>query len=322
MTSWFDVPNHRYPYARGPHLLEGQARFNTLSLGNWVTLAEAVGIPVVPIIYLGALSGKDLAAFQDNCGDFSRIMALNSALQALEGDWFVRSDASSGDCVKGAMGRPLSPGQDRLAQAGARSGFGYTQYQGKRFVELDDGRLDEQVSIWPEEDCPFWARPIVKARQIETENGPYQAEWRVFVRDGRIAAVSTYYPQAPRAVDAADFAALDLSIAYSLRLIDIVRSRGLVPDHPAYQRFPDFDPESVSFSIDFIEREDGQVLLLECGPTSLHRWGAHPCAFDSKDTGLDVEIAGIAWGGGRIDPPAVLEDRIAHLGTNGLDLEP
>lgn len=308
---WHAASNTRHPFARGPAMLAGGERFNTLSLGNWLTLAEAASVPFVPAHHMGSMTGADMMAIEEAVQDETPLHnealdTIMASLRAQEGHFMVRCDAVSADAVKFAMGRAIPEGADRMAMAAERDGFGYLTIEGQRYLMLDDVRLSEGVSDWPEDTCPFWARPIVPARTIAGPEGSFQAEWRIFVREGQVVAASTYYPQAPRRVDAEDSRSLDLSLQYAKRIVDLMVEKRLVPDHPIYRHHKNFDPATIACSIDFIEREDGEVLLLEGGPATLEKFGAHPCAF--PDDGSPLE--GIAWGGGRFEPASAITDRL------------
>lgn len=308
--AWHATPNERVPYARGVELLRPGSRFNTVSLGNWLTLAEAAGVPAVPATHLGSLTVKNMIDIEESINgdgeglDMSALVSINNRLAALDFHFMVRSDAVSADEVKSLMAKPIEPGQKRLDVSSSRKP-GYVEINGKRYLTVDDTRLSEAVGDWPEADCPIWARPIVPARLIEGEAGSFQAEWRIFIRDGKIQAASTYYPQAPREADEQDYSALRRVLDAAERIVAVITTNGLVPDFPVYDTNLDgFDPSTIAVSIDFIETESGEVLLLEGGPATLEKWGAHPCAFEHEGTSHPIE--GIAWGGGVFSPPAVL----------------
>lgn len=316
---WHEGTRAGLSLVRGPAILEPGAHFNTLSLGNWLTLAAEAGVPAVPAEHLGSLTPRNMMDIEEAMYDgaegldLSAFNAINARLTDLRGAFMVRCDAVSSGDVKALMGSPVPPGKTRLDLIGPKRGFGYQEHDGRRFLSVDDSRFSDGVGDWPDGTCPIWARPIVPARQIDGPNGPFQAEWRIFVKNGQISGASSYYPQAPRPVDDADRTALMAALVHARKIVDLLVERSLVPDHPIYRSYAKiFDPASIACSIDFIELDDGQVLLLEGGPASLPKWGSHGCCF--ADEGQEErEPVGIAWGGGRFDPPEVLEALLVEV---------
>lgn len=347
VARWNEIAADLPLYKRGGYLLDGPGPFNTLSLGNWITLAGAAGVPFVPIHYLGSLtmidylrhggapiapSGLQLpddllssppgeaqpANLQDvDAAARRNVAAVNASLDALVGVWFVRTDgAASGRAKMKTYG-----GCD-AATVGSESGFGYdTLPDGSRQIHLQDDRLGDMFMGWPEPDLPIWARPIVPARLIESKRGTFQAEWRIFISEGRIAAASSYYPQAPRDRDSEqDNMSLMVSLTYAQSMLDTMTGAGLRPHNPRYELREGFDKHQVHCSLDFIETADGGVMLLEGGPAHLRdpHYGAHPCAFSRYDAEdrlhpLPDMPKGIAWGGNVFSTDEELQERLAGV---------
>lgn len=342
---WEEITADLAHYKRGGFLLEGGAPFNTLSLGNWIVLAEAAGVPFVPVHYLGSLSIIDYlrstrvdgnapagelpdelkakmdleVIFEDHppSSPAGAVDAVNDALSKLEGAWFVRSDGTAPSSAKNITYRGCN-----AAEEGRETGFGYdTLPDGRREVHLADRRIGKDLMGWPEPDAPFWARPIMPARMISTPEGDYQAEWRIYVYNGRIQAVSTYYPQAPRNAESQeDHLGLMLSLTYALAILDKVQTLELRPHHPRFELRENFDKSVEHFTLDFIETEGHSVMLLEGGPPHLREpaYGAHFCAFSQlRDDGqywpLPEMPSGIAWGGGVFSTAEELDDMLIRV---------
>lgn len=330
-------------YRRGYDLLQGGAPFNVGSLGNWMILADAAGVPTVPISFLGSLTLVDYlrhdasangvvapadmpagfggTAEQADTGGLdaqarANVAAVNAALSRIEGPVFVRSDGAASHRVK----LETYSGCD-VARQGAATGFGYdTLPDGSRQVLLKDERLGDVFMGWPEPNMPIWARPLIPARMLEGPRGAYQAEWRVFVYDGNIAGISSYYPQVARDRSSqADELALMTSLTYAQAIIDVMLARSLRPHHPRFELRPDFDKQKLHCSFDFIETADGGVMMIEGGPPHLRNpaYGAHPCSFSDWDgdrlVPQAVMPAGVAWGGGVFESAAQLTERLQDV---------
>lgn len=126
--------------------------------------------------------------------------------------------------------------------------------------------------------------------------GQWPVEWRVFVRNGRVTGVSNYYgwagegPTAENAWRATEAAMLtqrliDHMQAGGLRgaFMDTVLAREIGAERPDVAiAFEPWDADGFHATIDFIETEQG-MMLLEAGPAHAPGGGGHPCAFAGQD---------------------------------------
>ena len=76
-----------------------------------------------------------------------------------------------------------------------RLGQGEPEWR-EKFLDLpiDDMRAYSMIFDYPREVLPVWKRPWIATRIVDA----YPVEFRVFVQDGEVAGVSSYYPQRNR----------------------------------------------------------------------------------------------------------------------------
>ena len=112
---------------------------------------------------------------------------------------------------------------------------------------------------------------------------PWLGRYRVFVEDGRIIGVSSYYPQR-RLPDTPEVREdIAACLAEADKLIAALPTPLRHPGGPHTGR----SPESKSFTADFMRLEDGRFLYLEGGPPFSPASGAHPCCFEHFDNWHD-----------------------------------
>lgn len=148
-----------------------------------------------------------------------------------------------------------------------------------------DPRAVDIILEYPADSIQVWRRPWVQALQVDG----YPVEFRVFVRDGSIQGIASYYPQRPLPVTPEMLAYVEgcREATYNI-LAHLVRSQER-PWMPSYEkRYSDQLP---SATLDFLVDTSGQVLFLEAGPPL--GAGAHPCAFIDRDemSGVALELA-------------------------------
>jgi len=247
--------------------------FNAMSLGNWLMVADAVGVPYIPARYL--YSAPTLAIYAALCGipvaadQQASIDGMWDALQTLGPHEMLRFDM----CAAGSVKAGLSDGQ------GIQSGW--HEADGFKCPDVD-GRIVHALLNYTFESLPIFARPMVPLRMVEGDvadapAGRWPREWRVFVQAGKVCAVSNYYLQAPAAHSEAVRARE--AVALATRIVGRLAEAKSWPHHPRYEGV--FPTETVTCSLDFAETEDGGLLLIEGGPGHILSppWGAHPCCF-------------------------------------------
>lgn len=296
---------HVGTYVAGPDFLEKReqyALFDVMSLGNWLTIAAASGIPFIPARLLG--SPRSLALFSDGMGnprpDHYRVELeqLDEAIQSIADNEMLRFD----HCGSGALKSRISKGQPEIA-GDAR---GVIRGHNGQLDHILCERLVESFLNSISNYMPVWARPIVKPKvqpgwDFHTgHSGMWPCEWRVYVREGRITGVSNYYPQSAASEDDLKYA--KVAFAYVQKLIEAMDVLKIYPHHPRY--VAEFEPETASFSADFICTEDNNLVFIEGGPAHIYNppFGGSPCCFNPHDG-----INGVALAQGKILPLDCLE---------------
>lgn len=306
--TWQDAMGKAERYAEGPQILEAGGHFSTMSLGNWLTVAHAAGLPAVPTRLAGVVDPLMVFDIARN-GVSEKWMApmqeLLGGVQDIRDDQIVRFDACATAALKGAMTEGRGTGD---AGAPVR-GWRRTE-AGVVMIDLADDRLVHHLMENPANASPVWVRDWVSAamrpgdpalgltraapsaaQTLSDEEAPageralYPCEWRVFVQDGRVIAVGNYYPQIHRGMTAdgapdPDDAARARRMAGQARdatdrVLAVLRDHGAIPHHPKYEMRDGFDPDGMHFSLDFIEVADDdapdgrRLMLLEGGPAHL-----------------------------------------------------
>lgn len=271
------------------------APFDVMSLGNWITIASEAGVPFVPIRFLAA--PRSLSLFSDAMGNprndnnRAELEALDEAIQSLRPDEMLRFD----HCGSSALKSRISKGQPVLAGDARGVVVGHNGQIDHIICE----RLGESFINSMSEAMPVWARPIIKPKtrpgwDFHTgQSGDWPAEWRVYVREGKVVGISNYYPQSAAGPD--EIGTAKRVAVYTDMLIQRMGELQLYPHHPRYVAA--FEPETISFSADYIVAEDGECLFLEGGPAHIYKpaFGASPCCFNPHDG-----ITGIALAQGNV----------------------
>lgn len=234
---------------------------------------------------------------------------LYDAMDDVPEGWMVRFARTGGSELKVLAGAGVVG--DRTPEIRFSNdlevGPGWVRNGNRRRVNVSDVRTVTAAAQGPGGDMTFIARPWMKAaRYFVTEdphrrNSPYQgkgvwpAEWRAFVEDGVVVGVSYYYGWTGEANPENAAIALEVRDA-AQRMIDVAVERSLWPrymdiEHARRVRNPKlaenekfqegmrvFGRETVSCTLDFIETEQG-LMLLEGGPGASPVGGGHPCSF-------------------------------------------
>lgn len=245
---------------------------------------------------------------------------LFTAMDDVPWDWMVRSNISGSSMLKALAGSGVigNGNEGSRLSDDVEVGAGWVSHGNRRRVDATDNRFIETFVRGHKGEIHFLARPWVEAsRRITGEDphrhgspfagkGEWPAEWRVFVTNGQVTGVGSYYgwigevtaENAHHALEAARLAqkivdeAVRIGAATRLMDMEILRNgpgkekqennavmREMLEVHPA---------DGVSCTLDFLETKDGLVLL-EGGPAHTLIGGAHPVAFAGH--GLRPEIS-------------------------------
>ena len=249
--------------------------FCPVSLGDWLELCRRAQVPHVPAERVGEVRRDDYLMFDTPGPHRDRLEAVWESIQAARLDHhMMRLDCCSDAEVK----YQLSRGRPEF-----RPEFGQ--------VILGDPRSFDIVAEHPRETLPVWRRPWVRAMRIEG----YPVEYRAYVRDGRLAGISNYYPQRPLP-HLQDH--IERVRAHVDALLRHIRPPFLWNRTTMLLGCP-LDLRGVHFTADFLVDERNETLFLEGGPP--HELGAHMCCF--RPGGIDGGVA--------------LEDRNAPEGRSG-----
>lgn len=200
-------------------------------------------------------------------------------------------------------------------------GPGWIRNGNRRRVDPADRRLTGAYVAGPHKGMTFVVRPFVKASRYIVGRDPHRAgtpfdvpgawpaEWRAFVKGGRVVGVSSYYCfneeatpfTATMALKVRDLAqrVVDTAIAQGLepRLMDVEHARRN-PELAAMLEEKGFGVGTFSATLDFIETADG-LLLLEAGPGHTPMGGGHPCGFagtaGAPTMGNPMDTTGVAF---------------------------
>lgn len=234
---------------------------------------------------------------------------LYDAMDAVPEGWMVRSARTGPSNLKALAGSGHAGHETPDVPFGpnVEVGPGWVRIGNRRRVAPEDLRTVTAAAQGPVGGSSFLARPWVKAKRYFVHEDPHRvetplkgpgiwpAEWRAFVEDGQVVGVSCYYGWIGEATPENAVVALDVreqaqkvadkatELGMWPRFMDVERAR--VSENPAIRSNADiqahldhFGQEKVAFTLDFIETEEG-LLMLEGGPANTPFGGAHPCAF-------------------------------------------
>jgi hypothetical protein len=238
---------------------------------------------------------------------------LFTAMDDVPADWMVRSNISGSSMLKSLAGTGLLDDGREGAQLAenVEVGAGWVRVGNRTRIDATDKRFVECFVRGHKDKLHYLARPWMTAdRYGEGEDphrhgshfagkGRWPMEWRVFVEDGKVTGVASYYgwvgevtaENAAKALEAAELAQKIVDQAMNMgaepRLMDVELLRDASPaakGNPAIaetlRRFPQ---GSFACTLDFMETVDG-MLLLEGGPAHTPIGGGHPCAFAGHKT--------------------------------------
>lgn len=236
----------------------------------------------------------------------SLIERLYAAMDDVPEGWMVRTNLGGTEELKAWAGAGvIDPGQAPGATFGPEIevGPGWVRDGNRRRVRPEDSRT-VLLAARGAGGAAFLARPWMKAGRTYVGEDPHRhgsmfagkgiwpCEWRVFIERGKVVGVANYYAwngeanaeNAEMAFAARDLAqriadeAVRTGAVPQFMDIELVRD-GKLSEDPAARRLLDkFGADQVSGTLDFMETENG-LMLLEGGPPHTPFGGAHPCAF-------------------------------------------
>lgn len=236
--------------------------------------------------------------------------ALYDAMDEIPEGWMVRSNISGSSMLKAMAGAGVIEQASDSARFSAdiEVGAGWVRTGNRRRIDATDSRFVDTFAGGHKSVIHYLARPWMEAaRRFEGPDphrhgtvfagkGSWPSEWRVFVEDGRVTGVASYYAwcgaatpeNAAMALEAADLAQRIVDAAkgqgLSSRWMDLEILRdGASPRALANPKIRDaldrFPRDGVNCTLDFLEVSGQGLMLLEGGPAHTPIGGGHPCAF-------------------------------------------
>ena len=255
----------------------GATGFSPYSLGDWLALCEELDIPYVPAREVALVERDDWLKFDQEGPHRGRLEAASAqvvkAVEESGGNHMIRCDPASGMEVKYRLSKGMHTWDESLTE-----------------WVCEDPRLFDMVYEYSRVVIPIWMRPWVEAEIVAL----YPVEYRVFVAEGAVQGLSSYYPQRPlpRRDDE-----IETVFNHTFTLLEALRERTPFEweswrtqkagfSLEALERQKEAD-QKCEFTADFLVKAGtGEVLFLEGGPP--HHRGAHMCCFRPH------EISGVA----------------------------
>lgn len=249
------------------------------------------------------------------------------AMDDLPEDWMVRSNISGGAILKTFAGAGVIGSADDTGRLGPdlEVGPGWVRNGNRRRIDLSDHRIVSTFAAGHKDTIHFIARPWIEAARRSAGEDPlrhgtpfagkgsWPHEWRVFVTNGRVTGVSSYYgwvgevspENASNALRAADLAQrmVDTARERGLSLpcfmdIELSRMEGAKRSETLQAYLADNPREGVSCTLDFLEVKDEGLMFLEGGPPHTPVGGGHACSFAGhgvrREAGLFSSCEGVA----------------------------
>ena len=235
---------------------------------------------------------------------------IESALDDIPSNWMVRTHLAGSVNLKALVGCGLMERGDETAQVRPEMeiGAGWIRTGNRRMIDISDPRFLETAIGGHKPDVHYLARPWVRAGRFhEGEDlhrantplagpGRWPAEWRVFVRAGRVTGVANYYGWTGDGATAENaWNAIEAAAAAQV-IVDMAEDRGLAgafmpqvfirnsgKDREIIERLDrDWPEHRMHCTLDFMETDDG-LKFLEGGPAHQPGGGGHPCAFAGQN---------------------------------------
>lgn len=259
------------PRPRFEPLPEGA--FPAPSLSAWMSAVHDAGVPAVPTEEVARFAVTDLLGFERDTPE-TRTM-------------FERLDALNRDVPEGSMLRWDCCAPLGLKEHMADGRTTCPQDHDHRDLHPGDPRAFDILYDFPADDIGVHRRPWVTA----AVHDGFPVEFRVFVNNGQVVAVSNYYVQ--RALPATETILKQAHEACTAaaRIVNAVRTAGRFPWMNGQALEANGAPPPFDATLDFLVTPQGHVLFLEAGPG--FGLGAHPCCFYNPATGVVTSPAGI-----------------------------
>lgn len=261
---------------------------------------------------------------------------LHAAMDDVPEGWMVRSNLCGGSNLKSLAGFGGIGHQIPEVRFGPdlEIGPGWVRTGNRRRIHAADMRTIE-AAVEGKGDLWFLARPWIESSRYIVGPDPHRhgtpfagkgvwpAEWRAIAVDGQIVGVASYYswcdeanPKTARtALAVRDLAqriadeAVRQGAFPKNTLVEAVRGGRWVESTPSMKEALDgpWGPKSVSFTLDFIETDQG-LMMLEGGPSVSPVGGGHPCAFAGVITARHGDIPNVSGVAFRVMDGVIVAD--------------
>lgn len=234
---------------------DGWTGFNVVSLGAWLALCRDAGVDHVPAEEVATVAIDDLLRYDHDPPPPTLREFFSKLDAAKQQHTMLRWDCCASMEVKHALGTGKPDWDPEFL----------------RWFTIDDPRAFELIFEYPGDQMTVWRRPWM---QTEIRDN-YPVEYRVFVQDGTVRGISSYYPQRPLDQDRSVTEDVISAKVMTVLLIEAL------PTPVCHLPGRGLSPDSKSFTADFMRLEDERLVFLEGGPP--FGAGAHPCCFDHVD---------------------------------------
>ena len=264
---------------------EGSARYEALtkrfagewlvtSLESWLQVVERVGtVPYVGAMRIGEVDVREAFGVLDGDEAARKSYEERLARWGRELEWrtgyVLRHDLCMGGPVKTALAQGLVQGHPAPEQ--------WEEWRRPEYA--GDLRLMSMGEMHAKGVTAVWARPW---RQVDSLRG-WPVELRVWVKQGRVTAVSNYYPQRPMTEAEWDAAPVVQAIEHTRALAKEVPA-GMHSAPTGDVRWEDDETYvECTFTADYLVVA-GEAVWLEGGPGTWPSWGAYPCCLPAQVT--------------------------------------
>lgn len=246
-----------------------QGTFSAVSLKSWMEYALVANVPAVGAELVAEINVEEVLQFEYPEISQQAMAALEEINSSLDENHMLRWESCAPSGVKFAM-------------ASAQSMRDVPLYD--RALHPGDPRAFEILYQFPKEKVGIFKRPIVDPLLVDG----YPVEFRVYINNSEVVAVSNYYPQMSLPETYANIDHAKLAIAYAKRILDAVKASGF---HVFYEGNEPND--RIDASLDFMLLDNGRLVFLEGGPG--YGFGAHPCCFYDPNANEVSPLEGILF---------------------------